>query len=135
MSHALRIRDGGCRFPGCCRNHYTDAHHIKHWAEGGETSMENLVTLCRFHHGLLHKGDYHIQRDASGDLVFTNSRNEVIKRSFFPQFLSTTSSSGYPNADDCLDLGIDETTAKSKWDGDQLDIDHALHCMYQLALN
>jgi hypothetical protein len=47
MSHALRIRDGGCRFPGCCQNHYTDAHHIKHWAEGGETSMGNLVTLCR----------------------------------------------------------------------------------------
>jgi hypothetical protein len=124
MSHALRIRDGGCRFPGCYQNHYTDAHHIKHWAEGGETSMENLVTLCRFHHGLLHKGEFHIHRGKAGDLVFTNSRNEVIIRSFFPQFISTI-------ADDCLDPHIDATTAKSKWEGDQMDIDQALQCMHQ----
>jgi hypothetical protein len=39
MSHALRIRDAGCRYPGCTQTHYTDSHHIKHWAQGGETSM------------------------------------------------------------------------------------------------
>ena len=52
MSHALRIRDAGCRYTGCAQNHYTGRHHIKHWAQGGETSMGNLLTLCRFHHGL-----------------------------------------------------------------------------------
>jgi hypothetical protein len=88
--------------------------------------MENLVTLCRFHHGLLHKGEFHIHRDRTGDLVFTNSRNEVIIRSFFPQFISIAS------ADDCLDPNIDENTAKSKWEGDQIDIDQALQCMAQL---
>jgi len=126
MSHALRIRDGGCLYPSCCQNHFTDAHHIKHWAEGGETSMENLVTLCRFHHGLLHKGEYRLHRDESGDLVFTNSRNEVITHSFFPQFPDN------PGADDCLDPDIDEHTARSKWLGDRMDIDHALQCMFQL---
>jgi len=126
MSHALRIRDGGCRYPGCCQNHYTDAHHIKHWADGGETSMENLVTLCRYHHGLLHKREYHLRRDESGDLVFTNSRNELITCSFYPQF------PGNPNADECLDRDIDEHTAKSKWLGERLDINHTLQCMFQL---
>jgi predicted restriction endonuclease len=52
MSHALRIRDAGCRYSGCTQTQYTDGHHIKHWAQGGETRMENLVTLCRLHHGL-----------------------------------------------------------------------------------
>jgi hypothetical protein len=130
MSHALRIRDAGCRFPGCNQTHYTDSHHIKHWAQGGETSIENLVTLCRFHHGLLHKGPshkdgYQLARDESGDLVFTNSRNEIIAQSFYPQFQDN------PCADDCLDLSIDEHRAKSKWHGDSMDIQYTLQCMFQ----
>ncbi len=125
ISHALRIRDGGCRFPGCCQKTYTDSHHIKHWADGGETSMDNLVTLCRFHHGLLHKGEYRIHRDEQ-NIVFTNSRNMVITHSFFPQFPDPGGRS------DCLDPGIDENTAKSKWMGDKLDIQHTLECLFQL---
>jgi hypothetical protein len=58
MSRALTIRDGGCQFPGCCESRYVDGHHIKHWADGGETKLDNLVTLCRYHHRELHKGNY-----------------------------------------------------------------------------
>ncbi len=47
MSRALSIRDRGCQFPGCCESRYVDGHHIKHWADGGETKLDNLVTLCR----------------------------------------------------------------------------------------
>jgi hypothetical protein len=130
MSHALRIRDAGCRFPGCSQNYYTDSHHIKHWAQGGETSMENLVTLCRFHHGLLHKGPshkdgYRLARDGAGDLVFTNNRNEIITQSFFPQFEDDRC------ANDCLDLSINEHRVKSKWQGDSMDIQYTLQCMFQ----
>ena len=56
IRRALRVRDGGCRFPGCDRSRYTHAHHIKHWADGGETSLDNLVTLCSQHHRLVHEG-------------------------------------------------------------------------------
>ncbi len=126
MAHALRIRDGGCRYPGCCQRTRVDAHHIRHWADGGETSMENLVTLCRYHHGLLHKGEYHLHRDEAGDLIFTNRRSETIAQSFYPQFPCL------PDAQGCLDPAIDEQVAKSKWLGDHLDIQHALFCLYQL---
>ncbi|MBL4871799.1 MAG: DUF222 domain-containing protein, partial [Robiginitomaculum sp.] len=59
MARALSIRDGGCcQFPGCCNTRYVEGHHIKHWADGGETKLDNLVTLCRYHHRELHRGKF-----------------------------------------------------------------------------
>jgi len=58
MSRALEIRDSGCQFPGCCESRYVEGHHIKHWADGGETKLDNLVTLCRYHHRELHRGAF-----------------------------------------------------------------------------
>jgi hypothetical protein len=62
LRRALASRDGGCRFPGCTTNRHTDAHHITHWADGGATSLDNLVQLCRFHHRLLHEGGYRVAK-------------------------------------------------------------------------
>ena len=69
VARALRARDGGCRFPGCDRDRFVDAHHVEHWAHGGETSLENLVQLCRHHHRLVHEGGFSIE-SRRGDLVF-----------------------------------------------------------------
>ena len=38
---ALWTRDKGCSFPGCTHTRFVDAHHMRHWSEGGETSIEN----------------------------------------------------------------------------------------------
>ncbi len=56
LRRALNARDRGCRFPGCTHTRYVDAHHVRHWAHGGETKASNLVTLCRFHHRKVHEG-------------------------------------------------------------------------------
>jgi hypothetical protein len=58
IARALAIRDAGCQFPGCCETRYVEGHHIKHWADGGDTKLNNLVTLCRHHHRELHKGAF-----------------------------------------------------------------------------
>jgi hypothetical protein len=54
---ALTVRDRGCAYPGCDRGpQWTDAHHIRHWADGGSTSLDDLVLLCRHHHRAVHEG-------------------------------------------------------------------------------
>jgi Domain of unknown function (DUF222)/HNH endonuclease len=63
LRRALDARDGGCRFPGCENHRFVDAHHIQHWARGGETTLDNLVLLCRRHHTFVHEGGYTIDED------------------------------------------------------------------------
>lgn len=55
IRRALAARDGGCAFPGCdAPPSWCDAHHVRHWTDGGATDPDNLVLLCRSHHGLAH---------------------------------------------------------------------------------
>jgi hypothetical protein len=64
IRRALAVRDETCRFPGCCASKSVEAHHIRHWADGGETSLDNLLNLCRFHHTQLHRGCFDIRVEA-----------------------------------------------------------------------
>jgi Domain of unknown function (DUF222)/HNH endonuclease len=70
VRRALKTRDQGCRFPGCENRRFLDAHHIQHWARGGETRLENLVLLCRRHHRLVHEGGYSVEELGDGGVGF-----------------------------------------------------------------
>jgi hypothetical protein len=63
IKRALLSRDRGCVFPGCSRKRFVDAHHIRHWSAGGETSLDNLMLLCTRHHRLVHEGGFSIAKD------------------------------------------------------------------------
>jgi len=78
MQRALRSRDGGCRFPGCTHERFVDAHHIRHWANGGETSLENLALLCRRHHRFVHEGGFGLEKIADGCIRFRRPDGQVI---------------------------------------------------------
>ena len=45
IRRALRARDRSCQYPGCSQSRYVDGHHIVHWADGGETKLNNLVLI------------------------------------------------------------------------------------------
>jgi hypothetical protein len=73
LRRALEARDGDtCCFPGCERRRHLQAHHRRHWADGGETSVDNLVLLCFHHHRLVHEGGYTLEDDGAGGLRFRN---------------------------------------------------------------
>ena len=130
IAHALRIRDGGCRFPGCGHRRWTDAHHIRHWADGGETSLDNLVTLCRYHHRSLHRDEYQIERGADGGLIFTVARGERIPATVHPQFADGENASGrvqrLRSEHQERGVEIDETTAVTRWQGESMDYSTAI---------
>jgi len=81
MRRALRARDKGCRFPGCTHTRFVDGHHIKHWADGGDTSLDNLVLLCRHHHHLVHEGGFACRKDKNGGVVFKDQREQPLDQS------------------------------------------------------
>jgi hypothetical protein len=71
LRRALVLRDRGCAFPGCDRPpRWCDAHHIRHWVDGGDTSLDNAVLLCGHHHRHIHHGDWSIRLSGDGQPVF-----------------------------------------------------------------
>ena len=80
LKRALWSRDRGCSFPGCHHTRYVDAHHIHHWINGGDTSLENLTLLCTHHHTLLHEGGFSIHRGEHGGIYFRRPDGRVIPR-------------------------------------------------------
>jgi hypothetical protein len=77
VRRALEARDRGCRFPGCGLR-FTEGHHVKHWADGGETSLRNMALLCRRHHRAVHEGGVRICIDLDGQVVFFTPRGKTL---------------------------------------------------------
>ncbi|MFN8036390.1 MAG: DUF222 domain-containing protein [Acidimicrobiia bacterium] len=70
LRRALVARDGGCSIAGCDRPHqWCDAHHVVHWADGGETALANLLLLCRRHHTQVHEHHGRLVRGPDGYVI------------------------------------------------------------------
>ena len=71
IQRAVRARDGNCcTFPGCNNRRFLDCHHVEHWSNGGETSLDNLMLLCTRHHTLVHEGGFRIEKDYRDNWFF-----------------------------------------------------------------
>jgi len=155
LKRALRSRDGGCRFPGCDRTRFTEGHHVKHWADGGETKLSNLVSLCGFHHKLVHEGGFGIAVTDDGLFVFTRPDGRRIPEcghhpsiSSEPgRFSGSASAAGSRVPDGTLQMTsfegalrfqmerlnpgvpIEAQTSRCKWLGERMDYDIAIEGM------
>ena len=130
LKRALRARDGGCRFPGCDRTRFCDGHHVRHWANGGETKLCNLVTLCNFHHTLLHEGGFGVTVTDDGVFVFTRpDGGRIPDCGTAPNAAPKESQAGRFRGIVVADTKIDSKTGRCKWLGERMDYSLAIESM------
>ena len=112
LQRALAVRDEGrCRFPGCSAR-IVDAHHVVHWANGGATELGNLLSVCRFHHTLLHEGGYRVEMVDDGPRFIPARRGLVLTPSLPPRGELRLAAE---------EIAAHRTTLVSRWDGDRVD--------------
>ena len=112
LRRALLARDKGCRFPGCTHTRYLHGHHVRHWVDGGPTSLENGLTLCTCHHTLVHEGGFRVVLDGDG------------WRSLRPDGRGVGDE---PARKPTKLPAVDEVPPT--WDGDPVDYDAAVQCV------
>lgn len=120
LRRALNARDRGCRFPGCTHTRYVDAHHVTHWAHGGETKPSNLVTLCRFHHRKVHEGGVVVRVLDDGAFRFIRPDG----RAFDSQAPGPAEPSHWTQVSlqhRASDIRISPATAATRWRGERMD--------------
>ena len=132
MRRALLSRDHGqCQFPGCESRH-CDAHHVEHWADGGETRLQNLVLACRYHHRALHEGGFRVvPADTAGQFRFLRPDGTPL-----PAEPPMPSWAGAPLAPTdarlaAAGIGIGPHTATPEWYGESLDLTAALDVLWE----
>ena len=125
---ALKARDGGCQFPGCTHERFVDGHHIHHWSKGGETSLDNLVLLCRHHHVLVHEGGFSCERTDDGELVFCDQRGRRLAEHPEPFEVSLEESMAhlYRKYPDTLHDGC----RTRSYAGERVDYDYAVSLLF-----
>jgi hypothetical protein len=74
LRRAVAVRDRGCRFPGCDQPAMAcQPHHIIPRAQGGPTSLTNLLLLCTFHHLIaVHRWGWSITLHPDGTVTATS---------------------------------------------------------------
>ncbi|MBX5460872.1 MAG: HNH endonuclease, partial [Steroidobacteraceae bacterium] len=118
LRRALQARDRGCRFPGCTHTRFVDAHHVQHWAQGGETRASNLVLLCRRHHRFVHEGGVQIQVLDDGAFRFVKPDGETLD-SLPPQRPSAWTQLALQH--EHAGLMVHAGTAVTRWGGESVD--------------
>ncbi|WP_205325873.1 HNH endonuclease signature motif containing protein [Glycomyces sp. YM15] len=108
---------GGCAWHGCDRPiAWTEAHHITHWADGGPTVAENLILLCRFHHGRIHTPGWSVEKTGPGQALITHHDGHDGGQGGQGQGGSVGASGGCGCADWRTDADMDAEHAGSDWD-------------------
>jgi 5-methylcytosine-specific restriction endonuclease McrA len=132
LRRALQHRDQSCRFPGCGVR-VGQGHHVRHWAQGGLTTLTNLVLLCRRHHRAVHEEGYYVARWPDGALRFRRPDGRPL-----PEVPPT---SGVPEnpmealrkCHESQGLHLHARTSCPGWLGERLDVGWAISVLHPRA--
>ena len=133
LRRALLHRDRTCRFPGC-HVRVGQGHHVRHWAQGGPTTLANLVLLCRRHHRAVHEEGYSVVHGPDGTLRFRRPDGrplpEVPPAAAVPADPVTTLHLQHASQG----LRLHARTACPGWLGERLDVGWALDVLHPRAV-
>jgi hypothetical protein len=140
LRRAMEARDQGCRAPGCTHRR-VDGHHVTHWADGGETKLSNIVSLCKRHHTAIHEGVLSVEarttKGGATEFVFRDRGGNVLDSgSGLPKMAARleerNASVGLPalvQRHTSLGLSLHPQTLTCGWDGERVDYGYIAEVM------
>ncbi len=130
LRRALAARDRRCRFPGCTARR-CDAHHIRHWAHGGATRLDNLVQLCRRHHRAVHEGGLRMTFDDTGAVRFTRAGGQPLPEVPEPPRWTGAALAPVDARLAAAGTAIGPGAALPAWTGERLDLGWAMSVLWR----
>ena len=132
LRRALHHRDRCCRFPGCGVR-IGQGHHIRHWAQGGPTTLSNLALLCRRHHRAVHEEGFQVERQRDGRLQFRRPDGCVVLDAPLPPGLPENPVAALRARNEANGLALHARTAMPLWTGERLDVGYAIDALHPRA--
>src|SRR5881409_658499 len=132
LRRALHHRDRSCRFPGCGVR-FGQGHHVRHWAQGGPTTLSNLALLCRRHHRAVHEEGYQLDRQPDGELRFRRPDGRPLPEVPPPLEVLGDPIKILQAQHDAEGVGLNARTATPGWLGERLDVGWAIDVLHPLA--
>src|SRR5713226_7183329 len=129
---ALHHRDRGCRFPGCGVS-FGQGHHIRHWAQGGPTTLSNLAMLCRRHHRAVHEEGYQVERQPDGELRFRRPDGRPLHDVPIPRLVHDDPVKILRAQNEAAGLQLDPQTTRPGWLWERLDVVWAIDVLHPRA--
>ena len=132
LRRALHHRDRGCRFPGCGVR-FGQGHHIRHWAQGGPTTLSNLALLCHRHHRAVHEEGYEVDRHSDGELCFRRPDGRLLPEVPPPPEVPGEPVKVLRARHDAAGLVLNARIATPGWLGERLDVGWAIDVLHPAA--
>ncbi len=132
LRRALLHRDRSCRFPGC-HVRVGEGHHVRHWAQGGPTTLSNLALLCRRHHRAVHEEGYRIEQLPDGELRFWRPDGRLLPDVPPTPALPADPVSALRAQHVAQGLQLHARTGLAGWLGERLDVGWAIDVLHPLA--
>ena len=129
LRRALQHRDRTCRFPGC-HVRVGQGHHVRHWAQGGSTTLANLLLLCRRHHRAVHEEGYEVAREPDGAMRFRRPDGRPLPEVPPPPAVPADPVEALQTSHDAQGLHPTGRTACPLWLGERIDVGWAIGVLH-----